>query len=268
MDETKIINGRKIAQKHQQLLAEKIRQLKVKPRIVSILVGIDPASILYSKIKKHKAAEVGIDFELHEFPEDVSLQILRGHIEKLNNDQSVSGIMVQLPLPGERYDDNLTDQVVGFIDKAKDVDGLTGRGPMLQATVRGVLSILQAEKIEVKGKKVGIVGITGMIGSPLGEILKNRGAQILGFNSKTVNLDEAASQADILISCVGKPNLIGAEAVKEGAVVIDVGGDVDFAKVLPKVSKITPPQGGVGPMTVISLMENAVEIIENSKFDI
>lgn len=257
----KVIDGKKLALEHEVRLKAKIQQLGIRPKIVSILVGQDPASVLYSKIKKNKAWQVGVDFKLHEFPEDTSFQTLESEIEKLNNDRSVNGVMVQLPLPRQRYDDDLTDQVVWLIKPEKDVDGLTNKGPVPQATIRGVLSILDAERIDINGKKVGVVGVTGMIGGPLAEILRQKGAQILGFDSKTVDLNKEAARADILISCVGKPNLIGSDAVKNGAVVIDVGGDVDFDSAWPKASKITPPKGGVGPMTVISLMENVVDLL-------
>ncbi len=260
MSQSKIINGQLLAEKHQQSLVQKIKTFKKRICIVSILVGEDPASLLYSKIKQKKASEVGIDFEIVYFQKDVSLLILQKKIEELNKDSLVTGIMVQLPLPRERFNDQLTDQVISWISIEKDVDGLTGKG-LSQATIRGVLSILKDEGISIKGKRVGIVGVTGMIGGPLAVQLKSMGAAILGFNSKTKNLNKETSKADILISCVGKPNLIGKDGVKENAIVIDVGGDIDFKNVLPKVEKITPPKGGVGPMTVISLMENAYDLV-------
>ncbi len=264
---SKIIDGKTLALKHEVVLREKIQKLNVKPKIVSILVGNDPASVLYSRMKKNKAEEVGIGFELREFQRNPDLSILKEEIEKLNNDPGVMGIMIQLPLPKDQYDDNQTDKVIGLIDPKKDVDGLTGKGLVPQATTRGVLSIFDAEGIDISGKKVGIVGITGIVGRSLAERLKNKGATILGFNSKTASLNQEASQVDILISCVGKFHLIGPEAVKAGAVVIDGGGDVDFDAVYPKISKITPPKGGVGPMTVISLMENAADLVSATSAD-
>lgn len=261
MEENKrIIDGRKIAREHEAILRDKIKSLGTRPLIVSILVGDDPASVLYSNIKQKKAHEVGIGFELKKFPETADFRQVSLEIEKLNQDPQVTGIMIQLPLPDNFLKDFKEEDLIRKIDPKKDVDGLTGQGLVLHATVKAILSIFEAEDISVQDKIVAVVGSTGMVGTPLVQVLKQMGARVLELNSKTENLNNFTKQADIIISTVGKKNLITADSVKNGAVVIDVGMDVDFEGVYPKASKITPPTGGVGPVTVISLLENVLQL--------
>lgn len=259
---SKIVDGKALALKQEEALREKVKSLGVTPKIISILVGDDPASVLYSNIKKNKATDVGINFELREYPVTTSVGDLVSDIKEFNNNLTVNGIMIQLPLPEEFLKGITEDTVVQTITPEKDVDGLTGKGKVLHATVKAVISIFEEEGVDVKGKKVAVVGATGMVGTPMVKVCKEMGAEILEIDSNTDNWKTLTKDADILISCVGKQNLITPEGVKDGAVVIDVGMDVDFERVKEKASVITPPKGGVGPMTVISLMENVVELLE------
>lgn len=260
--DSKIIDGRKIAKDHEEQLKQKVASLGIKPSIVSILVGDDPSSVLYSDIKMKKAQEVGIDFNLKEFalPSSTWDDVCE-EIKRLNQDEQVNGIMVQMPLPQQFLDSHTEGELVNIIDSKKDVDGLRNDSPYLHATARAVMTILENEGIDVMQKKVAVVGATGMVGTPLVRALKSRGAIVIEINKQTDSLTELTSQADILISAVGQQGLIGPDQIKMGAVVIDVGMDVDFEAVLPKVSKITPPKGGVGPVTVISLLENVVKSV-------
>jgi methylenetetrahydrofolate dehydrogenase (NADP+) / methenyltetrahydrofolate cyclohydrolase len=268
-----LIDGKHLAQIHQQRVAEELARLGIRPKVVSILVGNDPASVLYTKIKQQKALEVGIDFTITHFPEDINFGEVNLTILKLNEDPTVNGIMVQLPLPEKFLNGKDTNQLLDTISPQKDIDGLRSDSKFLPAAVKAVLSILEDENIEIKGKFVVVVGATGMVGQPLVRELKKLGALVSPCDNQTKNLSEITKRADVLITAVGQPNLITAEMVKNGVVVIDVGtnklengkvvGDVDFESVSKKVSKITPVPGGVGPMTVISLMENVVEAVSS-----
>lgn len=256
-----IIDGRALAKLHQEKLEEKIKHLNRTIQIVSILVGEDPSSVLYCDIKQKKARSLGIGFELKKYPENAEWNAVVADMLKMNQEAKIDGIMVQLPLPDSFLGPHTQDEFIGYIDPKKDVDGLTGRGSLPQATARGVLSILDAEGIETRNKKAAVVGARGMVGKELVQKLRQRGAQVTEINRETLSPRLLLNQSDIIISAVGHPNLIQADDVKVGAVVIDVGDDVDFDEVQEKASKITPPRGGVGPMTVISLMENAVDLV-------
>ncbi|QQG43165.1 MAG: bifunctional methylenetetrahydrofolate dehydrogenase/methenyltetrahydrofolate cyclohydrolase [Candidatus Daviesbacteria bacterium] len=262
----KIIDGKKLAKEHEETLKEKIYKLNKKIRIESILIGDDPASLLYSNLKQKKATEVGIEFELRKFTEDVSWEDVVGQIEELNQNESIHGIMVQLPLPTQFLRNHELQELLDKISPEKDVDGLTGKGSVSQATVRGVISILESENVDLKNKTIVVVGAKGMVGSELIKSLQNKydspvyHTKVEGIDKDTNNSCEAEKQADVLISAVGQKNLIAKDCIKPGAVVIDIGGDVDFENVKEIAGKITPPKGGVGPMTVVSLMENAVEL--------
>lgn len=279
MDE-KIIDGRKLAALRQEKLVEKIKKLSKTSKVVSILVGDDAPSVLYTNIKQKKAAEVGIDFQPIYF--DLASPLVKWEaicqkIKELNNDESVDGIMVQLPLPESFLHGRDEKELLQLINPQKDVDGLNyaQKGtPFVPAAVKAVLSILDDENIEVQGRKVVVVGASDLVGKPVAAELEKLGADVTICNSKTMNLQGEVLQADILVSATGVPGLITGDMVKNGAVVIDVGaekidgkvvGDVDFQSVYPKASKITPVPGGVGPMTVISLMENVVEAVISKK---
>ncbi|MFA5933503.1 MAG: bifunctional 5,10-methylenetetrahydrofolate dehydrogenase/5,10-methenyltetrahydrofolate cyclohydrolase [Microgenomates group bacterium] len=264
----KIIDGRKLALLRQQKLEEEIKTLSKTPKVVSFLIGEDAPSVLYTNIKQKKAEEIGINFEAIRLPVETEFEEVAKKINELNDDSSVDGIMVQLPMPEEFLKGKEEHDLLELIDGEKDVDGLTSKGKFLSATVRSVISILEDEGISVSGKKVVVVGASDLVGKPVAGELKKMGADVVICDSKTTRLQGETLEAQILISATGVPGLIKGDMVKEGVIVIDVGaekvdgkvvGDVDFESVASKSSRITPVPGGVGPMTVISLMENVVE---------
>lgn len=269
--DSKIIDGRKLANFRQEKLVEKIKTLTKTPKVVSILVGDDPPSVLYTKIKQMKAEEIGINFQpIHLASPHVKWEVVCAKIKELNKDEGVDGIMVQLPLPVEFLKGKDDSELLELIDPKKDVDGLTKNGPYLSATAKAVMIIIEEENIEVSGKNVVVVGASDLVGKPVAEQLKEKGALVQICNTKTEDLKADTLKADVLISATGVLGLITGDMVKNGVVVIDVGaekvdgklrGDVDFESVYPKASRITPVPGGVGPMTVISLMENVVEAV-------
>lgn len=270
MDDPKIIDGKRLAQQYEEALKKEVAKLPKRPKIVSILIGDNPSSILYTKIKEKKAAEVGIDFEAICLPAQTSFAEVVKEILRFN--KTVDGLLVQLPLPKEFLKGHQEEDLLKMIATQKDVDGLTGKS-LLPATVQAILTILKEEKIPVEGQKVVVIGKSREVGKPVAEELQKLGGKVEICDSKTNNLKEETLQADILISAAGVAGLVQGEMVKNGVVIIDVGaekvkgrlsGDVDFASVYPKALKITPVPGGVGPMTVISLMENVVKLVNGN----
>lgn len=275
----KIINGKALAQKREIELLEKINKLNIKPKVVSILIGDDPPSLLYTQMKQKKAAELGIDFQYIHLPKNEQFSNVSLMILKLNQEPTVNGIMIQLPLPKEFLQGKKADELLSQIDPKKDVDGLTGNSNFLPAAVKAVMTIIEEENIEVKGKFVAVLGTSKLVGMPIAQELKKRGALVSSINRETKNVSEITKRADLVVSATGVAKILTGEMVKEGVIVIDVGtlviedelkepsnvvvGDVDFESVEPKASKITPVPGGVGPLTVISLMENTVEALNN-----
>jgi len=272
-----IFDGQKFAQDKEKVLQwefEKLTKKGCSLKLISILVGQDPASRLYVSLKEKAANRIGVVFEKQEFSENVDAKELTDFIKNQNNDSSVGGIMVQLPLP-VAFDDNKTMTILREIAPQKDVDCLTpenlgllmiGKSRVLPATVRGIWEILGEAGINeetIVGKNVCILGRSDIVGKPLANLLINRGATVTVGHRQTKNLSCITKRADIIISATGSPNLVKGEMVKEGAVVIDVGspkGDVDFNSVVKKASFITPVPGGVGPMTVVSLLENFLDL--------
>lgn len=262
-----IIDGRRLAKKHESDLRTKIETLGKTPILVSILVGDDPASVLYTQIKKNKAESLGIEFRVEKFEDNVSTLDLEDLIRRLNQDNEINGIMIQLPLPSNLSD--ASDSLISQISGEKDVDGLRVDSSFLAATVRGIIEILNDEGVKLADKTVVVVGSQGEVGSRLMKVLECECQELIGLGKDSDNWSESILRADVLISSTGRVGLITGDMVKDGVVVIDVGsektkdgqilGDVEFASVAPKASKITPVPGGVGPMTVISLMENLVE---------
>ena len=266
-----LIDGKTLAKLREQRLKTEISSLGLTPKVVSIVIGEDAPSLLYTKMKQKKAADVGIDFEPKYFSQETSFDGVVNFIRKLNEDPSINGVMIQLPIPEEFLKGKDWREVLAEITIEKDVDGL--RYPdsnFLPATARAVLSILDDEIIEVKNKKVTVLGRSNLVGKPVADELLKRGAKVSVVHSQTPNPKEITLEGDIVISAVGKRYLVTGDWIKEGAVVIDVGtsedpesgkivGDVDFEKAKLRASKITPVPGGVGPMTVISLMENVIE---------
>lgn len=261
-----IIDGKALATRHSEELKQKIEKLGVQPRVVSYLIGEDEASLKYSSMKQKKAVEVGIDFEIKKFSSDTSFDLVAKEIERLNADQSVTGIMIQMPLPKQFLSVHPPGELIGHINPKKDVDGLTGMGPVLPATVRGILSILNdlaLQAFSLQGKRFAVVGSEGMVGKALVKVLTEKGVKVVKVDKRdSPTTLEDIKDADVVISCSGVNNLIKPEMIKDGAVLIDVGlGDFD-PECYKKAAIYTPPIGGVGPMTVISLMENVVELLQ------
>ncbi|MFH1257717.1 MAG: bifunctional methylenetetrahydrofolate dehydrogenase/methenyltetrahydrofolate cyclohydrolase FolD [Candidatus Micrarchaeota archaeon] len=284
----KIIDGRKIAAKVLEEVKLELGELakrKVFPSLAVVLVGNDPGSQIYVNSKEKKAKELGIASEKIILPENTSEKELLALIGKLNKSKKVNGILVQFPLPKQISERTVRDA----ISPEKDVDGLnsTNIGKLLNGdemlapcTPKGIIRMLEEEKIGIEGKNAVVVGRSLLVGKPIANMLLNRNATVTICHSKTRDLGEVTGKADILVVAVGKPNLIKGNMVKEGAIVIDVGmnrltgetvkedvsqkegsklvGDVDFQEVALKVRAITPVPGGVGPMTIAMLMRNTV----------
>lgn len=259
----KIINGTVLAKQHEEVLREKIKTLSKVSYVVSILVGDNPASLLYSNLKQKKAVELGIVFELKRFSSDTSWEEVIEEIKKLNSDQKIDGIMVQLPLPIEFLTNHTTEELLEKIDLLKDVDGLTEKGPVELAVVRAVFSLMFWVGIDdEKLGNVAVVGSEGRIGQSLVKKLKGIPGRVIEIDKKNPlsSLDDL-KEADTIISCSGVKDLIKPEYLKDGVVLIDVGlGDFD-PSCYEKAIAYTPEKGGVGPMTIISLMENVVELV-------
>lgn len=275
---TKIIDGKQIAADLSVELKQEVAQLKaqnVVPGLAVILVGDDPASKVYVRNKKRRAEELGINFRLIELPVDILEAELLTEIEKLNQDETIDGMLVQLPLPAQIDE----DKVVNAVSPAKDVDGFAPINfghlwqddpTIIPSTAGGIMTLLDKSEILVAGKDVLIINRSKIVGRPLAALLLNADATVTLAHSHTKNLAEKIKNADIIVSAVGQANFITGEMVKPTAVVIDVGmnrdeqqklvGDVDFDSVADKVAAITPVPGGVGPMTIITLMQQLIEI--------
>lgn len=269
-----LLDGKKLANKIRGELAKKVKENELKPNLAVILCGDNEASKIYVNIKSRYCKEVGIDFQEYYLSEDVSEKELLELIEKLNNDKKVNGILVQYPVPKHI---NL-QKVASKILPEKDVDGFNpynigllniGQPNFIPCTPYGVMKLLEEYNIDLVGKKAVIIGRSNVVGKPMAECLLNAGATITVCHSKTKDLKAELLNADIIISSAGKRNLVTADMVKDGAIVIDVGtnrdengkicGDVDYENVKNKASYITPNPGGVGPMTVAMLLNNVVK---------
>lgn len=266
-----ILDGKKTSEKRLALLAEKIEESGLYPRLATVLVGEDPASQLYVRMK-HKACErVGIGSIGIELESDLSTQDVLDAVHRLNEDPMISGILVQLPLP-EQVD---THAVIEAVDPIKDVDGFhpTNLGRLFSGspifspcTPLGVMSLLSEYEIDPSGKNAVVIGRSIEVGRPMAALLTNADATVTIAHSKTVELASITQAAEILVAAVGRPRFVTSEMVAWGATVIDIGtnydedgklcGDVDFAMVETKAGAITPVPGGVGPMTIATLMEN------------
>ena len=244
--------------------------------IVCIVLGEDPATLKYVQMKTKMAEELGVQLTLLHLSGDSSITDLKDNIERFNSDPEITGIWVQLPLPK-----HLDEQTVcNLISAFKDVDCLTsenlgqllhGVNNLLPATVRGVMSILAEQKTELNGMRVLVIGASPWLGKPMALALSNMGSSVTLVSDTEKNLEDLTRIADLIVSCVGKPNLITKTMVKPGAVIIDVGISVIDGKVIgdvaPDVSEIakyvSPVPGGVGPMTVVSLFENLADIAQS-----
>ncbi|HBG81719.1 TPA: bifunctional methylenetetrahydrofolate dehydrogenase/methenyltetrahydrofolate cyclohydrolase [candidate division CPR2 bacterium] len=268
-----ILDGQKVAQVIYEKLKKELKWLASKPKLAVILVGENPASESYVKIKEETAKAIGIDFELFKFASDIDETEVISRIELLNNDTEVSGVLVQLPLPAH-FDET---RVLQSISPKKDVDGLNALnlGKMLMglealypATALAVLEILDFYEIPIEGRHAVVIGKSNLVGKPVADMLLNRSATVTVCHERTEDLQFFCKRADILVSAVGKANLIGADMIKDGSVIIDVGvnkvgnklvGDVDFKEGRKRASAITPVPGGVGPVTVVMLMKNVFQ---------
>ena len=272
-----IIDGKKISQDIKDELKEKVTALKdtgTEVALAVIQVGNDPASSVYVRNKKKACENIGIRSLSYELPEETTEDALIELIEKLNKDETVNGILVQLPVP--KHID--PDKIIRTISPEKDVDGfhpqnvgklVIGEEGFVSCTPAGVIQLLKRSGIEISGKNCVVVGRSNIVGKPMALLMLRENATVTIAHSKTKNLKELCQTADILIVAIGKPQFITADYVKEGAVVIDVGihrdennklcGDVRYEEVAEKASAITPVPGGVGPMTIAMLMSNCVE---------
>ena len=268
-----ILDGKSIKNKIMDELRDEVVNLSIKPKLVVIQVGNNEASNVYIKQKNNMCNYIGYDFEHIKLESSVTTEMIIDVIDGLNNDGSVTGILVQLPLP-LGID---TDMVVNRISPLKDVDGLTdlnngmlfhNKDTLYSCTPYGVMELLDRYNISVSGKNVVIVGRSDLVGKPMGVMMLNNDATVTICHSKTKNLSEYTKKAEILVVAVGRPNFITSDMVSEGTVVIDVGisrldnglcGDVDFNSVKDKCSYITPVPGGVGPMTVAMLGKNILK---------
>ena len=274
---SKIIDGKKISGEIKDELKAKVEKLTIKPKLVVISVGDNPASKVYVGQKEKCANYVGIDYE-HKHFDSISDDELVKVIEKINKDKKINGVIVQLPLP-KGMDET---RIVNTIVPEKDVDGLTylnaglllnNETSMVSCTPKGIMELLKREKVNLVGANAVVIGRSILVGKPMMNLLINANATVALCHSKTKDIEKITKKADILIVAIGKKHFINKEMVKKGSVVIDVGinrvdnklyGDVNYDEVYSKVSKITPVPGGVGPMTVVMLMQNVIEAYENN----
>jgi methylenetetrahydrofolate dehydrogenase (NADP+)/methenyltetrahydrofolate cyclohydrolase len=273
----RILDGKAAAAEMRAEVAREVAALREKGvavRLDVILVGEDPASVTYVRNKQADCAEVGMETRAHRFPEDATQEEIEAVVGRLNKDQAVSGFFIQLPLPAG------LDPVplVSAIDPAKDVDGLNpesagrlamGLPALVPCTPHGIVRLLRRDGVSLEGKEAVVLGRSNLVGKPMAQLLLRENATVTVCHSRTRNLAGVARRADVLVVALGRREMVGAEHVKEGAVVVDVGihrrdggglvGDVRFGEVEPKTSAITPVPGGVGPMTRAMLLFNALQ---------
>ncbi len=270
-----ILDGKMLRDKIFESLKAKLDKMEQKPTLAVILVGENPASQIYVRNKKKTAEKLGINSLSIEYPSDISEKELLNKIKELNSDEKVTAILVQLPLPAHINKNRIIDSIL----PQKDVDGLTpynlgklfsGEEPYVYpCTPKGILLLLDEYNIKLEGKNIVVVGRSNLVGKPVAQMLLKRNATVTMCHSHTKNLSEITKTADIIVSAVGK-KVIGEKMLKSDCVVIDVGifrdengkisGDVDFENVSKTAAYISPVPGGVGPMTIASLMLNTVEL--------
>ena len=274
-----VISGKELATLRRSAMKEEVSTFEAKygrvPHLAVVLVGEDPGSVSYVAGKEKACIEIGIKNTTIRKPDTISQEELLNIVNELNQDDSVDGILVQLPLP--KHMDS--DFIINAIIPQKDVDGfhpvnvaslyLKQKG-IVSCTPKGIMEILDYANIEIQGKRAVVIGRSNIVGMPVSKLLLDRNATVTICHSRTKNLSEVTKEADILIAALGKPLFVKEDMVKKGAVVIDVGvnrnletgklcGDVDFEHVKEKASYITKVPGGVGPMTITCLMENTIE---------
>jgi methylenetetrahydrofolate dehydrogenase (NADP+)/methenyltetrahydrofolate cyclohydrolase len=273
-----LIDGKKVSQHIREEVAGEVEKLKnetgTTPGLAAVLVGDNPASEIYVRNKRKACEQVGIYSDEYKLSKETTQNELLSLIDKLNNDNKIHGILVQLPLP-EQIE---STKILRSVSPSKDVDGfhpenvgllVEGNPRFISCTPNGIMKMLDFYNIEIKGKEAVVVGRSNIVGKPTAILLLHRHATVTICHSRTTRLDEVVRRADILVAAIGRPNFITEDMVKEGAVVIDVGinrnkdgkliGDVDFEKVKGKASYITPVPGGVGPMTIAMLLWNTLE---------
>jgi len=275
--EAKVLNGKELSTKIKEELKIEVEDLKknnINPGLAVIIVGNDPASRVYVNSKKKACAEIGIESFEYALEENTTQEELIELIHKLNKDDKVSGILVQLPLP-KHIDE---EKVIYAIDPSKDVDAfhpvnvgklMIGNPDFLPCTPAGVMELIKESGIDITGKECVAVGRSNIVGKPMAMLLLAQNGTVTVCHSRTQNIDEVCKRADILVVAVGKPEFIKGSSIKPGAVVIDVGinrlenkklvGDVEYESASRVASAITPVPGGVGPMTIAMLMKNTVK---------
>ena len=272
-----IIDGKKISQQLKDEVKEKVAELKekgIEVTLAVILVGNDPASTVYVGNKKKACEYTGINSKSFELPEETTEEELLALIDELNSDDSIDGILVQLPLPKHINE----DKIIRRINPDKDVDGFhpesvgrlsIGLRGFMSCTPAGVIELLKRSNVEIDGANAVVIGRSNIVGKPMGIMLLRENATVTVCHSHTKNLKEICKAADILVVAIGKPKFVDASYIKEGATVIDVGihridgtkklcGDVDYESAEKVAGKITPVPGGVGPMTIAGLMNNCL----------
>ena len=274
----KLLDGKMVANKRKELLKQKIGKFNSKPGFAVICIGDDPASQIYIRAKHKMCDELGIYVEEHIFPSEVTQKEIEERIMELNRDDKIHGILVQSPVP---YHINIME-LFEKISPKKDVDGFhplnvgklsQGQNEFAPCTPLGIMHLLEEYGISAEGKNCVVIGRSNIVGRPMAQLLMHANGTVTVCHSKTKGLSEITKQADLLIVAIGKPNFIVKDMIKEGCVIVDVGinrkenskeicGDVDFENVKEKCSYITPVPGGVGPMTIITLMENIVRAYE------
>lgn len=286
-DLMQLMDGKKVSQDRRRALQKRVaewtEETGVKPGLAVVIVGEDPASHVYVRNKIRSCEKVGMVSKEVRLPADTSREALKQAVEDLNNDPSVHGYLVQLPLPAHLH----PDEVVTWIDPKKDADGLTaenlgllfsGRPRVVPCTPQGVMYLLEAYKIDIQGKYAVVVGRSQIVGRPMAQLLLNANATVTTCHSKTKDLRSFTSQADIVVVAAGRPEMLGREDFKQGAVVIDVGihrrqgddgrvslcGDVRWNELQDWASAATPVPGGVGPMTITTLLENTLHLAQLS----
>lgn len=281
-----IIDGTELSRNIRQDLKSEVLKLKEKyndtPHLVVVLIGDDPASKSYVKAKERACRQIGIKSSLLTFPYELTENELLKEIDTLNQNDDVHGILVQLPLPKHISQ----DVVIDYLNVSKDVDGLTPtnisrlhtlRYSILPCTPKGIITMLKSKNIEIKGKHACVIGRSNLVGKPIAQLLLKENASVTITHRHTSDLASITRHADILVSAVGKARFVTKDMVKKDAICIDVGlskvdgklyGDFDFDNLLDHVSYITKAPGGVGPMTITSLLENTIECFNNQKNNI
>ena len=276
-----IINGKEISAQIRAEISQKVKEYNAKtgklPGLAVVIVGENPASQVYVRNKKKACEQVGFNSWVYEMPENTTQEELNALVDKLNNEENVHGILVQLPLP-KHLDE---EQVILRIKPEKDVDAFhpynvgritIGNPKFLPCTPAGIMELLHRSNIEISGKECVVIGRSNIVGKPMALLLLSENGTVTVCHSKTRDLKEVCRRADILVVAIGKADFVTADMVKEGAVVIDVGmnrnaegkltGDVDFESVSQVASYITPVPGGVGPMTITMLLQNTLRAAE------